>query len=261
MTREISIILPTLNEGENLKKLIPEINEMFNDNNINKNEILVIDDGSTDGTKEICQLLNKQFGNINFFKRNAKPSLPMAIYEGIELAKFHNVGWLDADGSMPAHSLGMLIEEFFKNLDSVVVGSRFVIGGGYKGVKNLNSSFFEAVKNVKNSKDSVIGMIFSIYFNKFLLYLIKSDVNDLTSGFIVGKKILFQKKVFEKSEYGEYFIYLIDDLIKRNVSITEIGYLCETRIYGESKTASSILQLIRRGFPYIKAAYNCRRGI
>ncbi len=47
--------------------------------------------------------------------------------------------------------------------------------------------------------------------------------------------------------------------MKSNVNINEIGYICETRMYGESKTASSIFQLFRRGLPYIKAAYNCRR--
>ena len=65
MSRELSIILPTLNEGKNLEKLIPEINEMFNNENINKNEILVMDDGSTDGTEQKCRSLNNQYGNIS----------------------------------------------------------------------------------------------------------------------------------------------------------------------------------------------------
>ena len=71
----------------------------------------------------------------------------------------------------------------------------FVKGGGYKGVKNLNSSLFEAVKNVKNSNDSVFGMIFSMYFNKFLVFLFNSEVKDLTSGFIVGKKHFSKKNI------------------------------------------------------------------
>lgn len=261
MSREISIILPTLNECKNLEKLIPEINEMFKNINISKNEILVMDDGSTDGTEVKCQSLNNQYGNIQFIKRSREPSLPMAIYEGIESAKFQNVAWLDADGSMPTKSLEILVKDFFVNTDSVVIGSRFVEGGGYKGVKNLNSSLLEAVKNVKNSNDSVFGMIFSMYFNKFLVFLFSSDIKDLTSGFIVGKKTMFQKNVFDRSDYGEYFVYLVADLIKSNVTIKEIGYICETRIYGKSKTASSIFQLLNRGMPYIKAAYNCRKEL
>ena len=261
MSNELSIILPTLNEGKNLEKLIPQIFEILVNKNIENNEILVMDDGSTDCTEEMCQSLNNRYGNIRFIKRNNEPSLPLAIYEGIESAKFQNVAWMDADGSMSADTLGILVEDFFKNMDNIVIGSRFVKGGGYKGVKNLNSSLLEAVKNVKNSNDSVFGMIFSMYFNKFLVFLFSSDIKDLTSGFIVGKKTIFQKKVFERSDYGEYFVYLVADLIKSNVTIKEIGYICETRIYGESKTASSIFQLFNRGMPYIKAAYNCRKEL
>ena len=159
---------------------------------------------------------------------------------------------------MPATALGNLIDHFFIDENLVVIGSRFVVGGGYKGVKDLNTSFFKAIKNVNNSSDSVFGMIFSMYFNKFLVRLFGSDIKDLTSGFIIGKKTLFSKSNFEKSNYGEYFVYLVADLLKNKVNIKEIGYICETRIHGESKTASNLFQLISRGIPYIKAAYNCR---
>ena len=42
---------------------------------------------------------------------------------------------LDADGSMPAESSETLVKDFLINTDSVVIGSRFVEGGGYMGVK------------------------------------------------------------------------------------------------------------------------------
>ena len=125
MSNDLSIILPTLNEGKNLEKLIPQIFEILNNKNIVNNEILVIDDGSTDGTEEMCQSLNNRYGNIRFIRRNNEPSLPLAIYEGIESTKFQNVAWMDADGSMPADTLGILVEDFFKNMDNIVIGSRF----------------------------------------------------------------------------------------------------------------------------------------
>ena len=63
------------------------------------------------------------------------------------------------------------------------------------------------------------------------------------------------KKVFENKDYGEYFIYLIGSLIKKNLSIKEVGYICETRLHGYSKTGSGIIKFIIRGIPYIKAAF------
>ena len=65
--------------------------------------------------------------------------------------------------------------------------------------------------------------------------------------------------MFEISSYGEYFVYLVSDLVQNKKSIIELGYVCETRMHGQSKTASSILQLISRGIPYIRAAIICRR--
>ena len=47
--------------------------------------------------------------------------------------------------------------------------------------------------------------------------------------------------------------------MRKGINIQELGYICETRIYGESKTASSLIQLFKRGVPYIKAAIVSRR--
>lgn len=76
----------------------------------------------------------------------------------------------------------------------------------------------------------------------------------MTSGFIVGRKEYFPKTVFKISNYGEYFVYLMSYLKKKNIRVIEIGYICGTRLYGTSKTGSSLLQLIKLGLPYIKAA-------
>ena len=101
-------------------------------------------------------------------------------------------------------------------------------------------------------------MIASNLFNKFLITLLNLGVEDITSGFIIGKKEVFNEEPFLIADYGDYFIYLVNDLRKNKVDIIEVGYICETRIFGETKTASSIAQLFRRGIPYIKAVVQCR---
>ena len=72
------------------------------------------------------------------------------------------------------------------------------------------------------------------------------------------KKKYINENIFNISSYGDYFVYLVNDLHKNNIDILEVGYLCEMRIYGDSKTGSSISQLIKRGFPYLIAAVKCR---
>ena len=101
------------------------------------------------------------------------------------------------------------------------------------------------------------------YTNINLLPYLKtnSEVNDLTSGFIIIEKNKLNKKHFENSNYGEYFIEVVTSLIVTNTDIEEIGYVCETRKYGKSKTAASVYQLLSRGIPYIKTAYKFRKKL
>lgn len=257
---KISIILPTLNEEDNLKLLIPEIVRLLQDDLNIEYEVIVVDDGSTDMTEEFINEIMKKNSFIKFVLRKKEKSLPLSILEGINIANHEHVMWLDADGSMTPLAMGKLITTYFKQIkigdEKVIIGSRFVEGGGYKGVKDVkNQSILSSINNVRQSNDSVFGMLLSILINKLLSTLFRTELTDLTSGFIVLRKDYIDSKVFEKKEYGEYFIYLIADLIKKEISIMEVGYICETRLHGYSKTGSGIIKFIIRGIPYIKAAF------
>ncbi len=250
---EVSIILPTLNEGENLETLVPEIISNIPSSIINY-EILIIDDNSSDNTHQIVDQLNSQNKRINIFERNAEASLPMSIYDGISLSKYEYVMWLDADGSMPPETVGKLLEKSATDPETVFIGSRFSNGGGYKGVEKENQNLVQVVKNVYSSEDSVLAVFLSKIFNTFLYKLINAGVKDVTSGFIVGKKKYFSKKIFSNASYGDYFIYLIKDLKKNNIKMKELGYICLTRQFGVSKSGTSPMQLLKRAFPYFKAS-------
>ena len=254
-----SIILPTLNEKDNLKLLIPNLIIEIQDT-LADYEIIVVDDNSTDGTYEYITNLNKKNTKIKIYSRLDNPSLPMAIWDGINMAKMEYVIWLDADGSMPPKTVAKLINEQKENKNAVIIGSRFAPGGAYKGIQDIsNDSIFTAIKNVRKSNDSVPGMILSILFNYLLNFLHFGEIKDITSGFLIGKKKYFKKELFSNSSYGEYFIHVCNYLIVKNIQIIEIGYICETRISGTSKTASNLLQLIQRGIPYITTAINSKR--
>ena len=82
----ISIILPTLNEEENLSKIIPEIISKFKKNNLDY-EIVVVDDNSSDNTDLTMNKFISENPNIKFVKRKKNPSLPLSIYEGITVSE------------------------------------------------------------------------------------------------------------------------------------------------------------------------------
>ena len=255
----LSVIFPTLNEGENLKFLIPEFLKVLEQSDIESFEILIMDDGSTDNTKEVVNSFDSSL--VKLIQRNSKPSLPMSIWEGIEYSKLNHVMWLDADGSMSANDAGILIKKQQENLNSVIVGSRFVEGGGYKGtLLNQKNKLYNSLKNLRNSEDSFTAMYLSLIFNKFLSVISANLVKDMTSGFIVAKKEYFSITPFKIAFYGDYFVYLINELNKKNIEIIEVGYQCGLRMHGISKTGSSLLGLARLGRPYIKAALKSRRS-
>lgn len=258
----LTVILPTLNEADNLNILIPEIQQTFKSINLINYQILVVDDGSEDNTHEVIENLNKQDSKINIISRKSPRSLPDSIWDGIDNSVHEYVMWLDADGSMTALAIKDILLKLQEDKNAVVIGSRFVNGGGYKGVLDIEkTSFFTAIKNVRKSNDSVLGMMVSIIFNKLLNYIFPYEIKDITSGFIVGNKKYFNKESFDRASYGDYFLFVVNDLAKKNIKMIEVGYICETRISGESKTASSIIQLIKRGIPYIKGAIIARKEI
>lgn len=258
---DITVILPTINEEENLKILIPELIDVFFTKDELKYEILVVDDGSTDNTVELIRKMNIENNRVKIISRTATASLPSSIYEGIVSSNSEYVLWMDADGSMPVYDVKRLIDEQLKNPDTVIIGSRFVEGGGYKGTgTDKEKSLSKTIKNVYESEDSVLAVFLSKIFNSLLVFLLKSEVKDITSGFIIGRKEYFKKDIFEDANYGDYFIFLVLSLMKRNIEIKEIGYVCLTRISGYSKTSNSFLDLFKKGLPYIKVAIMSRRN-
>ena len=80
----LSIILPTLNEKDNLETLIPDLLNNLSDINNLEFEIIISDDQSNDGTKEFVEFINSKNNNICYYKRESTPSLPMSIWDGIK---------------------------------------------------------------------------------------------------------------------------------------------------------------------------------
>ena len=111
-THNISVIIPTYNESGTIRTLIESLEKQNNDNQI---RIIVIDDGSADGTIDMINELSKRHGNINLIERGRKLGFGTAIRDGLKAALNLEpppdlIATMDADLSHDPRDLPTLIE-------------------------------------------------------------------------------------------------------------------------------------------------------
>ena len=230
LSKNLTVILPTLNEAGNILSLTERIWTVL-PNSI----IVVVDDGSTDDTQTQVLGLKAQGKAITLIARTAKPCLTDSLNEGIAAATTEYVAWMDADLSHPPELLPQLYEASLTSGCSIA--TRFANGGSYK-------------KNTKDTPDSFLATILSLFMNIIVHKWLSLSISDYTSGFIVVRRsLLTGHKLY--GDYGEYFIELMYYLSRTGVRIGEVAYHSPPRQWGESKTGSSLPLLFRRGLKYL----------
>ena len=133
---QVSILVPTYNESQNIVSFLKSIAE-----NIPKNiitETIVIDDNSPDGTGRIVDdyIKNvKKFADntIDVIHRKAKQGLSSAILNGIQHASGDTIVVMDSDFSHPPSIIPKMIEAIKQSQYDIVVASRYVKGGAIQG--------------------------------------------------------------------------------------------------------------------------------
>jgi len=124
---KLTIVIPTYNEVENLPKLIPALFDL----SLPELNILVVDDGSPDGTGQIAdELASHQPKRLQVMHREGKMGLGSAYIQGFQYALKHGaqaVGQMDADFSHPVAKVIELVQALERA--DIAVGSRYIPGG------------------------------------------------------------------------------------------------------------------------------------
>jgi len=126
---EIAIIIPTLQEAENVQPLITAIEQT----DLPFAEIVFVDDGSTDGTREQIRALGGT-RRVRLVERDGSDrGLAGAIVAGAESTAASLLVVMDADLSHPPRQIGALLHPILMNEADLVIGSRYVRGGATPG--------------------------------------------------------------------------------------------------------------------------------
>jgi dolichol-phosphate mannosyltransferase len=236
---EISVILPTYNEAENILDMIEHVEAELNGVGY---EILVVDDDSPDGTSRIVSENLSRFSNLRLITRKENRGLVPAINEGIRNAEGDVCLWMDADLSMPAATIKALLAEVNAGAD-IAVGSRYVEGGGFKGADLENRSLYRTWRNLKNTEDSFLSVAISWVGNKAVRFFLDSAYHDYTSGFYAVRRPVFDRVMLE-GRHLEYCIRFLFTAVRSGFCVVEVPVVIEPRKRGVSKTANDLQTLI-----------------
>ena len=124
---EFSIVIPTLNEAENIDSLL---SRLFALNLSPYNfEVIFVDDGSNDGTPEKIRSWQNHARKISLIERKDKPDLIASILAGTAKANNNVIVVMDANLSHPTERLSSMVSPIFDDKFDVVVGSRYIADG------------------------------------------------------------------------------------------------------------------------------------
>uniref|UniRef100_A0A1B6DY92 Dolichol-phosphate mannosyltransferase subunit 1 n=1 Tax=Clastoptera arizonana TaxID=38151 RepID=A0A1B6DY92_9HEMI len=224
-----SILLPTYNERENLPIIVWLIIEHLEKSKINY-EIIIIDDGSPDGTQEMAKQLEKEYGTekIILRPREKKLGLGTAYIHGMKHATGNFVVIMDADLSHHPKFIPKMIKLQKENDYDVVSGTRYIGDGGVYGwdfrrkLVSRGANFLTQLLLRPGASD--LTGSFRLYKKKVLEHLVSSCVS---KGYVFQMEMIIRARQFHYS-IGEVPITFVD------------------RVYGESKLGGSeIFQFVK----------------
>ncbi|MES2703581.1 MAG: polyprenol monophosphomannose synthase [Bacteroidota bacterium] len=217
------VIIPTYNEKENIEKIIRKVFTLPGDYHL-----LIVDDGSPDGTGDIIKGLQNEFTNqLHILERKGKLGLGTAYIAGFKWALskgYQYIFEMDADFSHDPEDLNRLYDACVKGAD-VVVGSRYTKGG----------------KVVNWPWDRIFISKGGAMYTKIITWM---PVNDPTAGFVCYKRKVLETIPLDEVHFVGYAfqIEMKYRSWKLGFKIGEVPITFRDRKEGVSKMSGSIIK-------------------
>ena len=223
------VVIPTYNEIDNIEEFIIQISNF-------DVSVLIVDDNSPDGTGKVVEDITKINKKINLMKRNEKLGLGSAYRDGFKWGLDKGYSYLlemDADFSHRFEDLVKILEA--SSSADMIIGSRYIEEGGSIGWDTRRK-------------------MLSSFANKLSKFLLKTKINDMTSGFrcYSNKALLEISYATTKSDGYAFQVEMSARAVQKQLSIKEVPIIFNERRLGNSKMSKKIvyeafLYLVKNG--------------
>jgi glycosyltransferase involved in cell wall biosynthesis len=208
LSMRISVVIPTYNEAQTIREIIRRVEaEQIAD------EVLVVDDGSIDGTREILMEMNGS-GPVKTLLHEANQGKGAAVRTGIQHAKGEVIIIQDADLEYDPRDFSALLRPIREGIADVVYGSRF-LGGARRPVM-----FWHMVAN------KLLTLMTNILYNTIL--------TDMETGYKVFRREVAVNLALKARRF-DFEPEFTAKVLKQKVRIFEVPITFNPRDYSEGK--------------------------
>ncbi|KAL9260904.1 Dolichol-phosphate mannosyltransferase subunit 1-like protein [Drosera capensis] len=227
-----SIIVPTYNERLNIALIVYLIFKHLGDFNV---KVIVMGDGSPDGTQDIVKQLQQVYGEdrVLLRARPKKLGLGTAYLHGLKHASGNFVVIMDADLSHHPKYLPSFIKKQTETGASIVTGTRYVNGGGVHG--------WNLMRKLTSRGANVLAQT-----------LLQPGASDLAGSFRLYKKYVLEDLIHSCVSKGYVFqMEMIVRASRKGYHIEEVPITFVDRVYGSSKLGGSEIVEYLKGLVYL----------
>jgi len=233
---KISVLLPTYNERENLPIIVWLLVKYFTEAKLSF-EIIVIDDGSPDGTLEVAKELQRIYGEdrIVLRPRAKKLGLGTAYIHGVKHARGEFIVIMDADLSHHPKFIPEMLKTQMEGNYDLVSGTRYAMGGGVFG--------WDFMRKLISRTANYIAQV-----------LLRPGASDLTGSFRLYKKEVLEKLV--NSCVSKGYVFQMEMIVRarqQSLTVGEVPITFVDRVYGESKLGGNEIFGYLKGLLYLFA--------
>jgi dolichol-phosphate mannosyltransferase len=221
MTDRVLVIVPTYNEAQNLEPILERLHD-----SVPTAHVLVVDDGSPDGTGELAEKLAARDVRVHVLRRTTKTGLGAAYIAGFRWGRDHGYDVLvemDADGSHAPEQLPELLAAL--GSADLVLGSRYVPGG-------------------QVTDWPMYRLLLSRAGNRYTRWALRLPLSDATGGYRAARAELIDRLPFDDVA-SQGYCFQVDwawRAVRAGARVSEVPITFTERAFGRSKMSGSIVR-------------------